>query len=66
MILVIPFLLLGAAGAIAGFYGASKVSEAEKILEGFKVEYESATKARSQVIDHLENLATKYSPDFSR
>ena len=61
MILVIPFLLLGAAGAIAGFYGASKVAEAEKILEGLKMEYESATKARSQVIDHLENLATKYS-----
>ena len=61
MILVIPFLLLGAAGAIAGFYGASKVSEAEKILEDLKMEYESATKARSQVIANLKNLATKYS-----
>ena len=46
MILVIPFLLLGAAGAIAGFYGASKVAEAEKILEGLKMEYESATKQK--------------------
>jgi hypothetical protein len=61
MILVIPFLLIGAAGAIAGFYGASKVTESEKILEDLKVEYESATEARSQVIANLENLATKYS-----
>lgn len=61
MVFIIPFLLIGAAGAIAGIYGASKVAESEKILEDFKVKYDSAINARSQVITNLENSVTKYS-----